>query len=187
VSGRFAIIESPMEGVVLLARTIHSDQRGFLSRLFDAEDLLELGWSGAVAQVNHTLTRQKGTIRGMHFQMPPFTETKLVTCLSGMIHDVVVDVRQGSPTFLHHKALTLDSDRAQSLLIGPGFAHGFQSLSDDAVLIYAHSAPFRTDAERGLDPMDPALHISWPLEVTAISDRDKSHPAITPEFVGVLP
>ncbi len=185
MSGRFETIAKPLVGLSLLARSRSGDERGFLSRLFDAEDMLEIGWSGGVSQVNQTITRMTGTVRGMHFQKPPFSESKLVTCLSGRIMDVAVDIRKGSPTFLRHFATELSPENARSLLIGPGFAHGFQALTDDVLLVYVHSAPYRTDAEGGLDPRDPALAINWPLAVENLSPRDQSHPAIKGAFTGI--
>jgi dTDP-4-dehydrorhamnose 3,5-epimerase len=185
MSNRFKLIETPMAGLKLLGRLVMGDERGSLSRLYDAEDMLEMGWSGGIAQINHTLTRQAGTVRGMHYQNAPFAEAKLVTCLAGRILDVAVDIREGSPTFLRHFATELSEANHRSLMIGPGFAHGFQALCDNAVLIYAHSAPYRADAEGGFNPADPRLAIHWPLPMIHLSARDQAHPAIEPEFRGV--
>jgi dTDP-4-dehydrorhamnose 3,5-epimerase len=186
MSARFEPEPTALAGLTILNRRRFGDERGFLSRLFCAEDLPALGWPGAVMQINETVTRFAGTVRGMHFQHAPFVECKLVTCVQGRIVDVAVDLRRGSPTFLHHVAVELSEENARSLLIPAGFAHGFQALSDDVRMIYVHSAPFRPEAEGGLHPNDPALAIDWPLTVQNLSARDESHPLIAPDFEGLL-
>lgn len=185
MSGRFRIVESPMAGLHLVERLRLGDERGFLTRLFCAEDLAGLGWDGPLAQINETGTREAGTVRGMHYQLPPFAEIKLVTCVAGAVLDVAVDLRHDSPTFLRHFATKLSADNARSLLIPRGFAHGFQALSGDVRMIYAHSAPYRAEAEAGLNVNDPALGLQWPLPVANLSDRDRNHPFITAQFHGV--
>ncbi len=185
MSGRFRIAETPMAGLHLIERLRLGDERGFLTRLFCAEELAELGWDGPVAQINETGTREAGTVRGMHYQMPPFAEIKLVTCVAGAVLDVAVDLRRNSPTFLRHFATGLSAENARSLLIPRGFAHGFQALSGDVRMIYAHSAPYRAEAEAGLNAADPALGLNWPLPVVNQSPRDRAHPFITAKFDGV--
>nr|WP_316652165.1 dTDP-4-dehydrorhamnose 3,5-epimerase family protein [uncultured Gellertiella sp.] len=174
-------------GPVLLQRRHFADERGYLSRLFDGADLKAFGWDGAVAQVNETGTVSAGIVRGLHYQLAPFSEIKLVTCTSGRILDVAVDVRAGSPTFLQHLAVELSAENGRSLLIPRGFAHGFQALADDVRLVYVHSAPHRAEAEAGLHAQDPALAIRWPLAVRGLSPRDRGHEFITPGFGGVAP
>lgn len=182
---RFEPIPTAIDGLVALKRTRLADERGFLTRLFCAEELAALGWAGGVAQVNETGTRAAGTVRGLHFQLPPFAEWKLVTCVAGAVFDVAVDLRAGSPSFLRHVAIELSADNALSLMIPPGFAHGFQALTDDVRLVYAHSAPYRAEAEAGLPAEDPALAIAWPLPVQHLSPRDRSHPPIDAGYRGV--
>ena len=184
---RFAVIATPLEGLVVIERQRLQDERGFFSRFFCADELGPSGFDGAVAQINHTLTRRRGAVRGMHFQSPPHGEVKLVSCLRGSIFDVAVDVRHGSPTFLQWHGETLSADNARSLLIPRGFAHGFQALDDDCELLYLHSAPYVAAAEGALHHADPALAIRWPLPVTDLSGRDRSHPHITLEFAGLRP
>ncbi|MBB4063935.1 dTDP-4-dehydrorhamnose 3,5-epimerase family protein [Gellertiella hungarica] len=185
MSARFTPVALPLEGPVLLERRRFSDDRGYLTRLFDPLDLAAFGWDGPVMQVNETGTLKAGIVRGMHFQHPPHAEIKLVTCTAGRILDVAVDVRRGSPTFLRHVAVELSADNARSLLIPRGFAHGFQALTDDVRLVYVHSASHQPDAEAGLHPEDPALGIAWPLAVHGLSPRDLAHPPITSDFAGV--
>lgn len=186
MSTRFQPQPTALAGLTLLTRARFGDERGFLSRLFCAEELPALGWPGSVMQVNETATRFAGTVRGMHFQHAPFEECKLVTCVQGRIVDVAVDLRRGSPTFLQHVAVELSEDNACSLLIPAGFAHGFQALSDNVRMIYMHSAPFRPEAEGGLHAQDPSLKIAWPLPVHNLSERDQNHPLLAPDFEGLI-
>lgn len=185
MTARFEVETTPMEGLLVLKRRKIADERGHISRLFCAEELAEIGWRGPVAQVNESASRFAGTVRGMHFQKPPYSEIKLVTCVAGRILDVAVDLRHGSPTFLEHVAVELSADNACSFLIPEGFAHGFQALSDDVRMIYAHSAPYRAEAEGGLSPTDPRLAIAWPLPVRHLSPRDAAHPQLGADYRGL--
>lgn len=185
MSARFEVVPTAIDGLLILNRRRLGDERGFLTRLFCAEELGALGWDGPVSQVNETGTTHAGTVRGMHFQRTPFGEDKLVTCVAGTVLDVAVDIRQGSPTFMHHVAVELSADNARSLLIPAGFAHGFQTLSDGVRMIYAHSAPYRAEAEGGLHCQDPQLAIAWPLPVVHLSARDAGHPFLDPSFEGI--
>lgn len=184
---RFAITRLKPEGLALVERQKLGDARGFLSRLFCADELADAGWAKPVAQINHTMTATKGTIRGLHFQHPPHAETKLVTCLRGAVWDVAVDLRAGSPTFLHWHAEELSADNRRALLIPEGFAHGFQTLTDGCELLYLHSAAYSPEAEAAVNAFDPALGIAWPLSVSEISERDKQHPYLTEKFTGLTP
>lgn len=185
MSGRFTAHETPLRGLFVIERKTMSDDRGFLSRLFCAEDLAPFGWQGNIAQLNETGTRQRGTVRGMHFQRPPHAEIKLVTCTRGRILDIAVDIREDSPTFLQHFAVELSEGNGKSLLIPKGFAHGFQALTDDVRMIYAHSQAYAAEAEGGLNPQDPALAIDWPLPVINLSPRDAGHPLLAQDYRGV--
>ncbi len=175
----------PLKGLKLIKRNTISDHRGYFSRFFCSEEFKEFGWKGFIAQINHTLTVEKGSIRGMHFQLAPFSETKIVSCLRGEIWDVAVDLRKDSPTFLRWHAEILSSENSSSILIPQGFAHGFQTLSENCELIYLHSAPYAPNYESGLRFNDPALNIKWPLPVTEYSNRDISHNLINTNFKGI--
>jgi dTDP-4-dehydrorhamnose 3,5-epimerase len=153
--------------------------------MFCAEELHTIGWTRSIAQINRTLTSARGTLRGMHFQQPPHAEMKLVSCLRGEVLDVAVDVRTDSPTFLQWHAEVLSADNHTSLLIPEGFAHGFQTLSDEVEMLYLHSTFYAPGSEAGLNPQDPRLGIVWPLSVAAISDRDAGHALIDSCFQGV--
>lgn len=182
---RFTVTDTPLPGLRCVQRQRLGDSRGFLSRLFCADELQRAGWPGGIAQINHTYTAQRGTVRGMHFQRPPHAEAKLVSCVCGEVWDVAIDLRVGSPTYQQWHAQRLSADNQCALLIPQGFAHGFQSLSDDAELLYCHSVAYAPEAEEGLNPLDPMLGIAWPLPIVEMSVRDKSHPFISDSFEGI--
>ena len=129
---RLAIQATPIAGLKIIQRTTISDTRGFLSRIFCADELASAGWVWPIAQINHTLTKIPGTVRGMHFQFPPRAEAKLVSCIRGAVWDVAVDIRRGSPTYLNWHAEELSAANQRALLIPPGFAHGFQTLEPNS-------------------------------------------------------
>ena len=184
---RFTVKDLPLVGLKLIERQRLGDSRGFLSRLFCADELAATGWYKPIAQINHTHTAQRGAVRGMHYQHPPHAEMKLVTCIQGEVWDVVVDLRAGSPTFLHWHGEILSADNNRALLIPEGLAHGFQTLSDDEALLYCHSAAHSPMAEGALNAQDRRLAIKWPLAITEISIRDAQHPLIDAKFEGVSP
>lgn len=183
---RFSVTALPLAGLKLVERKRLGDERGFLARLFCAEELAVAGWKQPIAQVNHTYTAKLGTVRGMHFQRPPCAEMKLVSCIRGEVWDVAVDLRADSPTFLHWHAERLSADNSRALLIPEGFAHGFQALSDACELLYLHSAAYSSEAEAGLNPKDPMLSIPWPLDIIELSARDAQHPLLGHQFKGVV-
>lgn len=175
----------PLSGLTLVQRQPAKDERGSLARLFCAQELAVAGWAGPIAQINHSHTARRGTLRGLHYQLPPYAEMKLVSCLCGDVWDVAVDLRHGSPTFMQWHAERLSADNGCALIIPPGFAHGFQALSDNAVLLYCHSAPYEPMAEAGLHPLDPCLGLEWPLPVGKLSPRDAGQAFLPADFEGV--
>ena len=179
------ISDTTLAGLKLVRRQRQGDARGFLSRLFCADELAAAGWRGSIAQVNHTFTARQGTVRGLHFQHAPHAETKLVTCLRGEVWDVAVDLRQGSPSFLRWHALRLSAENGLALLIPAGFAHGFQSLTEDVEMLYFHDAAHAAQSEGGLNPTDERLSLDWPLPIAELSVRDQAHAALTDAFKGV--
>jgi dTDP-4-dehydrorhamnose 3,5-epimerase len=183
---RFNSIDTPMDGLRLVERQPRGDERGFLARLFCSDTLKAAGWRFPVAQINHTLTKKKGTVRGMHFQQQPHAEAKLVSCIRGEIWDVALDLRPDSLTFLKWHAEHLSADNHRAFLIPKGFAHGFQLMTDDAELIYVHSNAYHASSEAGIHPLDPSLKIQWPLAVAQLSERDRMHPLISDSFAGVI-
>ena len=182
---KLAVTATPLQGLCVVQRIRHEDPRGFFSRFFCSEELAAHGFTLPVAQINHTLTQRRGAARGLHFQRPPHAEDKFVSCLSGEIWDVAVDLRRGSPTFLQWHAEVLSAGNGRSLLIPQGFAHGFQALSDHCELIYVHSRPYAAQSEGGLNLADPTLAIDWPLAFTDRSERDTHLPFVSPDFVGL--
>ena len=176
----------PLLGLTAVERQRVGDNRGFFSRIFCAEELSECGWNKPIAQINHTYTSKMGTVRGMHYQYPPYSEMKLVTCIRGEVFDVAVDLRYGSPTFLQWYGISLSATNNRALLIPEGFGHGFQAITDEVELMYCHSVAYEPSAEGGLNPLDHRLAITWPLPISEMSARDTAHPAITETFTGVL-
>lgn len=182
---QFSIFNTTIDGLKVIKRKPISDHRGFLTRIFCADQLKVAGWKSPIAQINQTITKKRGTVRGMHFQNTPHAEMKLVSCLQGEIWDVAVDLRKNSQSFLQWHAEKLSAENCCALLIPEGFAHGFQTLSDDCELIYLHTAPYAPEAEAGIRPNDPSLDISWPLDFFEISTRDANHPLIKDQFSGI--
>lgn len=175
-----------LDGLVEVARTPQDDTRGRFARLFDHQELLAAGWRWPVVQVNLSETIRAGTVRGLHYQVPPSAEAKLVTCIRGEIWDVAVDIRSGSPTFLRWFARKLNAQILNGMLIPPGFAHGFQAMHDNVTVAYIHSSGYAPADERGISATEDYLGINWPLPVSQRSDRDLSFPPLdVPNFAGV--
>lgn len=185
MSSRFAVSETTIPDLLMVRHEPLGDDRGELERLFCLDVLRSSFADRNVVQINRTLTKQVGAVRGMHYQLPPSAETKVVTCLRGRVLDIAVDLRADSPTFLKSYAVELYSDAHHSLLIPEGFAHGFQTLECDSELLYFHTAFYDPASERGLVPTDPALGIDWPLPISQISTRDAQHPLVDDNFEGV--
>jgi dTDP-4-dehydrorhamnose 3,5-epimerase len=182
---RFDFLATPLSGLVLVQRKTIEDDRGFLSRFFCADEFREAELIKPIAQMNHTLTRKKGAVRGLHFQHTPHAEIKLVSCLKGEIWDVAIDLRCNSPTFLQWHGEILSAINRKSLLIPEGFAHGFQTLTEDCELIYLHTEFYHPESEGALNVADPKLNISWPLPISDLSNRDHSHKFIEENYQGV--
>lgn len=177
----------PIAGLTLIERIPVADSRGFLQRLFCSEILAEIGLTKPIMQINHTLTRKKSTVRGLHFQYPPHAEIKMVSCLRGEVFDVAVDLRADSATFLQWHSEILTGENNKTLYIPEGFAHGFQTLTDDCEMLYFHTAAYVANAEGGIVPTDSRVNITWPLPVSEISDRDRQHPPLPPKYSGITP
>lgn len=182
---RFDFFPTPIPGLVVVQRKRIEDGRGFLSRFFCAAEFQEIGLHKTISQINHTLTRQRGSVRGMHFQHAPHAEAKVVSCIRGQVFDVAIDVRRDSPTFLRWHAEELSESNQRSLFIPEGFAHGFQTMTEDCELVYLHTDAYQPAAEGALNALDPGLAIAWPLAIAEISDRDRQHPVLTKDFMGV--
>lgn len=177
--------ETSLAGSYLITLSPRSDSRGWFARTFDKQLFSQIGHSDDWVQMNHSMTRQAGTIRGMHFQYPPCAEIKLVRCIAGRVFDVIIDLRANSPTFLGWFGVELSEENNQMLYIPKGFAHGFQTLTDNCQLVYCHSAYYSPDAEGAIRYNDPKVAIQWPLSITDLSERDATHPLIDDRFIGL--
>jgi dTDP-4-dehydrorhamnose 3,5-epimerase len=182
---RFLSIDTPIRDLKIIERKPFKDHRGSFTRLYCANEFQLMGISKPISQINQTITHKLGAVRGMHYQKPPYAEIKLVSCLKGEIFDIAVDLRNNSPTFLHWYGVILSEDNQKSLLIPEGFAHGFQALTNNCELIYFHTAMYQKESEGALNIIDPKININWPLRVSDISEKDRSHPMITEEFKGI--
>lgn len=172
-SARFHFHPSPLSGVWEVNRKPICDTRGLFSRFFCQEEFSLLSMDCRPTQMNFSLSNMAGTVRGIHFQYMPNAETKIVTCMHGSIFDVAVDLRYNSPTFLKWFGTTLSRDKQNSLIIPPGVAHGFQSLVNQAEVLYLVTSAYDSSLEDGLNPFDPAIGIDWPLSPTEVSERDQ--------------
>lgn len=177
--------DTPLSDAIEVKSERIKDHRGHLARLFCSEALRPVFGERTVVQINHTLTKKSGAIRGLHYQVAPSLEAKLVRCLKGCVWDVAVDLRENSPTFLHWHSIELNEERMNAFFIPEGFAHGFQTLSKNCELLYLHTAAYAPDQERGLRWDDPQLAIDWPLPVAEISQRDLKHPPMDADFKGI--
>jgi dTDP-4-dehydrorhamnose 3,5-epimerase len=176
---------TPLKGAFIITPDLIEDERGFFSRVFCRREFEANGLNPNLVQCNISFNKQKGTLRGMHYQLPPHAETKLVRCTAGAIYDVIIDIRPGSPVFRQWFATELTSTNRHILYVPEGFAHGFQTLADNTEVYYQHSAFFSPGHQRGLRFDDPAFKIAWPLAVSAISDRDGNHALIDEHFAGM--
>ena len=172
VAERFQIKQTPITGLVVIERKPKLDSRGFLERFFCNDELKDILQERSIEQINHTLTKNKGTVRGMHLQKAPYAEMKFVSCLRGEVFDVAVDLRPNSATYGHWYSEVLSETNFKTMVIPEGFAHGFQTLTDNCELMYLHSARYSAESEAGVRAADIALNIAWPLPITDQSDRD---------------
>jgi len=186
VAGRFLQKTTPLAGLVVVQRVPRHDDRGSLERLFCDDIFYQCGITKAIKQINRTVTRRSGTLRGLHFQHPPHAEAKVVQCLRGAVFDIALDLRRDSPTFLHWYGERLSADNGVALVIPEGFAHGLQTLEDNTELLYLHTAAYCPSAEGGVAPLDPRLDIRWPMPISEISERDLSHPSLPVDFAGIV-
>jgi dTDP-4-dehydrorhamnose 3,5-epimerase len=177
--------ETELRGAFLVDLELRSDDRGFFARTFCAREFEARGLKPAVAQCNVSQNHKKGTLRGMHFQVAPATEAKLVRCTRGAIYDVVIDLRPDSPTYLRHIGVELTGDNRCALYVPEMFAHGYQALTDGAEVVYQVSEFYAPGFERGLRFDDPTFGIAWPEAVSAISEKDATWPMFPAVAAGV--
>jgi dTDP-4-dehydrorhamnose 3,5-epimerase len=177
--------KTSLEGAFVIEIQKLEDERGFFARTFCQREFQEHGLNPNMAQCNVSYNKTKGTLRGMHFQHAPVQEAKLIRCLRGSVFDVAVDLREGSPTFGRWHGVELNERNEREFFIPEGFAHGFQTLTDDAELLYQHTMPYTPGSEGGVRFDDPMIAIAWPLPVTVVSDRDLRLPTIGKAFTGI--
>jgi dTDP-4-dehydrorhamnose 3,5-epimerase len=177
--------QTPLEGSYEVQLTPFKDDRGWFVRTYCKNEFAQIGHDKEWVQMNHSFTLQKGAVRGMHYQVPPFREIKLVRCTRGTVFDVIVDIRKESPTFLKWYGIELSAGKMNMIYIPEGFAHGFQTLAEECELVYCHSEFYKPGSESGLLHNDPLLNIKWPLPVTQVSERDNNHQALTENFKGI--
>jgi dTDP-4-dehydrorhamnose 3,5-epimerase len=168
--------ELPLKGSFLLEVNKISDDRGFFGRAWCREEMEEHGLKGDIKQINTSLSLKKGTLRGMHYQVDPYQETKFIRCTRGSIYDVIIDLRPESPTFLKWTANELTADNYRMVYVPENFAHGFISLEDHSEVYYPVTEFYTPGAERGLRWNDPVFNIKWPIPVEIISEKDASQP-----------
>ena len=174
--------ETPLAGAYIIALDKQSDGRGFFARLFCVNEFAVLGLDTSIVQVNNSLSATAGTLRGIHYQLPPKAETKMVRCIQGSLYDVIVDLRPESPTFLKWFGVTLSAKNRVMLYVPKNFGHGYLTLEDDTELLYLVTEFYAPDHERGIRWNDPRLGIDWPITPVVISDRDRTFKDFDPEY-----
>jgi dTDP-4-dehydrorhamnose 3,5-epimerase len=177
--------ETILKGSYIIELTPFYDNRGGFARTFCKKEFEQIGHTKEFVQLNQSYNTVKGTVRGMHYQVRPFSEIKLIRCIRGAVYDVIIDIRENSPTFLQHVAVELSSENKRMIYVPEGFLHGFQTLEDNTELIYHHTEYFNPEADAGMNYADPSLNINWPLTVSVISDKDKTHKLIDNNFKGI--
>jgi len=185
MGGALRIEPTPLAGLVVVTGEPRIDERGRFVRVFCADEFAGTRPRLNFTQVNLSRTAERGTVRGMHYQRSPAADAKLVRCVHGAVFDVAVDLRAGSPTLLRWHAVELSASAESGIFIPEGFAHGFQALTDDAELLYLHTAAYAPALEDGLRHDDPQLAIFWPLPVLNLSARDRSFALIESSFAGL--
>ena len=172
-------VKTPLPGLVILEQERHEDARGYFARTWCKDELAAQGLVNEIAQSSVSFNARRGTLRGMHYQAPPFAEVKIVRCNRGALLDVAVDLRPDSPTFRRWFGVELTPDNGWALYLPRGFAHGFLTLANATEIHYEISAPFKPECARGFRFDDPFVGIAWPSAPTVIADRDRDYPSVT--------
>lgn len=176
--------ETKLKGAYVVSLQLLTDARGGFARTFCKKEFQQINHQKEFVQLNHSYNTFKGTVRGMHFQLPPYQEIKLIRCIKGAVIDVIVDLRENSPTFLQHVSVELSAENKKMMYVPENFAHGFQTLEDDTELIYHHTQFYTPQADTGIRFNDPMLKINWPLEPVMVSEKDKNYKLIDYTFKG---
>lgn len=167
--------ETKLAGAYIIEPERLDDERGFFARTWCRRELEEHGLNSQLVQCNISFNKRRGTLRGMHYQVAPSAEAKLLRCTAGAIYDVIIDLRPESPTFMHHVAVMLSSDNRKMLYVPEGFAHGFQTLEDNTEVFYQMSEFHAPDCSRGVRWNDPSFGIQWPDDKRTIIERDQNY------------
>lgn len=176
-------MSTPLKDAYILDLNKIEDDRGFFARIFCVEKMGALGMQTDIVQINLSHNLRKGVVRGLHYQVEPAPEAKLMRCIRGAIFDVIVDMRPDSPTYLQWFGIELSADNRRALYVPPMFAHGYQALTDGAEVFYPTTGIYTPACERGLRHDDPALRIAWPLPPTEVSAKDSAWPLLaTPAY-----
>ena len=169
-------IETPLPGAYIIELEKHADERGYFARTYCQKEFRSRGLHDTFVQSNVSYNRQKGTLRGMHYQAEPYGEVKVVTCTAGEIYDVIIDLRPDSETYCRWFGVSLSETYEQSLYIPKGFAHGFQTIRDNSIVHYQMGEFYQPDYARGVRWDDPIFGIQWPLPVSTVSEKDSNYP-----------
>ena len=180
------ILERLFENAFVLETEPHIDHRGQFARFYCRDELRQIGHNKEIVQINYSVTRKRGAIRGMHFQYPPKCEVKLVKCVRGSVFDVIIDLRQDSPSILRWYGEVLSGENRKMMYVPEGFAHGFQTLEENSELLYLHTEYYRPEHEGGVLYNDPMINVTWPFSVTEISEKDQQYPLLSEKFEGIL-
>lgn len=178
------INETGFQGLFIIENIPLQDERGLFSRVFCKKELFQI-CKKEIVQINHSVNNKKGTIRGMHYQVSPYAESKLIRCIQGSVFDVAIDLRKNSKTFLKWFGIVLSKDNWKMIFIPEGFAHGFQTLEANTELLYHHTGYYSPEYERGLNFNDPVININWEIEQFTCSEKDLHLPLITNNFIGL--
>ncbi len=168
--------ETKLKGAFIIEIQKLEDERGFFGRAWCQKEFEEYGLNPNICQINTSYTKKKGTIRGLHYQVNPYQETKFIRCTRGRIFDIIIDLRPGSPTFMQWIGNELSSANYKMVYVPENFAHGILTLEDNSEIYYPVTQFYTSGAERGIRWNDPAFNIKWPIEVEIVSDKDNSHP-----------
>jgi dTDP-4-dehydrorhamnose 3,5-epimerase len=173
--------ETKLKGAFIIELDKHLDDRGFFARSFCKNEFSQLGLNNDIVQINNSLSKHKGTLRGLHYQVFPKQEDKIIRCIKGAIYDVVIDLRSESETFLEWFGLELSEVNRKALFVPKGFAHGYLTLADNSELFYLSTEYYSAESEKGVRWDDPKFNIEWPIDITEISEKDAAHPLFSKE------
>jgi dTDP-4-dehydrorhamnose 3,5-epimerase len=169
-------IETKLKGAFVIEPELLEDKRGFFSRIWSEKEFAEHGLESRLVQCNASFNLKKGTLRGMHYQLAPYAQAKLVCCIRGSIYDVIIDLRRDSPTFRKWVAVDLSASNRLMLYVPKGLAHGFQTLEDNTEVFYQMTEVYAPESASGVRWNDPAFSITWPADTRTIIDRDQNYP-----------